>query len=260
MKRSSKPTTDAGVPPVSPIGSANPSDIADTPIGAVATKLYDTHTAAAYAVTRLQLFGVGLPTDTYDRLFALKSEHEQLCAAREARDGSSLGGEVEPTFDLEGARRWIRVLHAAARARASLVGQAGAAILRKVGVDNSPSDTPDQAHLSVGKLLQALNLMGPTALHLPATFIEDGEALLKHRPMPDSEPVRVASDDRMAARRILALEGALETIFNQVLTHAELLTAITGQQVPGVDFGYPPAPAECNEAAGDIRPTQTRRR
>lgn len=89
----------------------------------------------------------------------------------------------------------------------------------------------------MGKLLAALDLLGPNALKLPANFIEDGEALVELIPKDESEREGELSARQMATRRLAELEAALEKIFNQVRARARLLESITGEPVPGVDFG-----------------------
>jgi len=229
-------------------------DVANTAIGAAANKLYNVHMAEAYGPMRLKLFEVGLPLDTYERLLALKTEYHRVLAAREAHDDAWQGEAIDPQLDAKSAHRWIGILHSSARAYAS-DGHADAdKILRKLGVGTSPSDNPRQAYLSVGKLLTALDLLGPTALTLPANFIADGEALIELIPKDESEREGELSARQMATRRLVELEAALEKIFNQVAARARLLESITGEPVPGVDFGDLRAAAADN-SGGDSTPT-----
>ncbi len=219
-------------------GVSSQMDVANTAIGAAADKLYNIHTAEAYVAIRQLFFDAGLPTDTYDRLLAIKTEYHKVLALRDARNDAYRGEAVDPRLDAGDANKWIKILHSSARATAIDLGPVGEALLNRLGVGSSPSDNPREAYASVEKLLTALSLLPAGTLTLPATFIEDGKALVARIPKGEGERESELAARMMATRRTVELESELEKIFNQVLTRAELVEAITGQPVPGVDFGY----------------------
>lgn len=221
------------------MGVSGLMDVANTAIGAAANKLCDTHTAESFEPIRTALIGVGLPADTYDRLGALATEYQSVHARREALDDAFEGEAIDPQLDAARAHRWIKILHASARAYASDNAPDAPKVMRKLGVGTSPSDNPREASLSVGKLLTALELLGdPIPLYLPPGFIVEGKTISGTLRADEKDRDQGLTARQMATRRMGQLEDQLQMIFEQVLARAELLEEISGEPIPGVDFGY----------------------
>lgn len=219
------------------MGGSKRTNVVNTALHAAAKKLINLHGAEAFQESRDQLFSVGLPTDFYERVAAARDAFGEALSTREALADAVRGEAAGTRLDAVAMARWVRVVHAAARAVEDPVQRATYKAL--LGVGDAPTGNARVAQDAVAKLLTAIGrLPAGHALVLPAGHVEAGRALLGKLTADVHTREDTAAARGARTMRLKHLEATLEGLFDQVLARAALVEEITGQPVLCMEFGY----------------------